>query len=477
MVNDPPVAAGDGYVVNEDATLVVGPGSGVLANDSDPQSNPLTAGLASGPANGSLTLAADGSFTYTPNGDFNGTDSFTYTVSDGQGGTDTATVTVTVNPVNDVVGPVSDANAAANSVSENAANGTAVGITANASDADGSDTVTYTLSNNAGGRFAIDANSGVITVADGTLLDYESATSHSVIVLATSSDGSTSSQAYTVNLTDVAESTAPVAEDDAAPTDVDTAVVITVLANDSDPNSDPLSVASVTQGANGTVVINGDDTVTYNPDLSFTGTDTFTYTADDGNGGTDTATVTVYVGIAIEGTSAGETIQGTTGADIIFGYAGNDTLQGNNGADVIYGGADDDVLNGQGGADSVFGETGNDTIVWDINDLILDGGSGTDQLQSGTSDIDLTTFAGSISGIEQIDLNGSGNQALTLSAQDVIDISDNDTVTVTGGPPDTVDAGTGWTDGGIAGGYHTYTQGLATLVVDTNMTVNADILI
>ena len=61
--------------------------------------------------------------------------------------------------------------------------------------------------------------------------------------------------------------------------------------------------------------------------------------------------------------------------------------------------------------------------------------------------------------------------------QDVLDISDTDILTVDGDAGDSIAAGTGWTDGGIAGGYHTYTQGLATLLVDTDMTVNADILI
>ena len=77
-------------------------------------------------------------------------------------------------------------------------------------------------------------------------------------------------------------------------TPVDTPVVVDVLANDSDPNGDILTVDSVTQGSNGSVVNNGTD-VTYTPNASWTGTDTFTYTVSDGNGGTDTATVTVMV--------------------------------------------------------------------------------------------------------------------------------------------------------------------------------------
>src|SRR5205814_1508585 len=102
-VNDVPVAANDAYSVNEDTTLAIA-APGVLGNDTDPDAGDTrTAVLASGPANGTLTLNADGSFTYTPSLNFNGTDSFTYKAKDAAGAvSDAATVTITVNAVNDV---------------------------------------------------------------------------------------------------------------------------------------------------------------------------------------------------------------------------------------------------------------------------------------------------------------------------------------------------------------------------------------
>lgn len=88
----------------------------------------------------------------------------------------------------------------------------------------------------------------------------------------------------------------PVAVDDFASTLEDTPVTIDVLANDSDPNGDALTVISTGPAMHGTVVINADNTVTYSPDPTiFDASDTFTYTIDDGNGLTDTATVTVDV--------------------------------------------------------------------------------------------------------------------------------------------------------------------------------------
>jgi VCBS repeat-containing protein len=98
-VNDPPVAVNDNYPATEDQPLTI-PAPGVLDNDMDPDGDPLSVISNTPPSNGTVTQNPDGSFTYTPNPDFCGTDSFTYTVSDGQA-TDTATVTITVACVND----------------------------------------------------------------------------------------------------------------------------------------------------------------------------------------------------------------------------------------------------------------------------------------------------------------------------------------------------------------------------------------
>src|SRR5207247_597176 len=90
---------------------------GVLANDSDVDGDVLTPVLVSGPSHGSLTLNADGSFTYTPSANYNGTDSFAYKANDGSLDSNVATVTITINPVQDPpvanAGPDQTANEAA----------------------------------------------------------------------------------------------------------------------------------------------------------------------------------------------------------------------------------------------------------------------------------------------------------------------------------------------------------------------------
>jgi hypothetical protein len=86
----------------------------------------------------------------------------------------------------------------------------------------------------------------------------------------------------------------PVAESDAATTDENVSVTIDVLANDHDPNGDPIAISAATMPANGSVTATVAD-VTYTPDAGYSGVDTFTYTISDGKGGTDSATVTVTV--------------------------------------------------------------------------------------------------------------------------------------------------------------------------------------
>ena len=76
-------------------------------------------------------------------------------------------------------------------------------------------------------------------------------------------------------------------------TNLNTPVVVNLLANDSDPDGDRLSVASYTQASHGVASLNADGTITYTPNAGYTGSDTFTYTITDGTGGTSTGTITI----------------------------------------------------------------------------------------------------------------------------------------------------------------------------------------
>src|SRR5262249_51149370 len=101
-VNDAPVAANATVSTAEDTALK----GHVTATDVDGDS--LTYSLANGPQHGTVSFNSDGSYTYTPNADYNGTDSFTYKANDGSLNSNTGTVNLTITPVDDA--PVIAAN-------------------------------------------------------------------------------------------------------------------------------------------------------------------------------------------------------------------------------------------------------------------------------------------------------------------------------------------------------------------------------
>lgn len=153
--NDIPEATADEYGMDEDESLVIN-APGVLGNDDDADGDELAAELVDGPAHGTLELNSDGSFTYTPDADFNGTDSFTYCADDGEVCSNTVTVTITVDPVNDAP------------VAEDSAHGTAQNLPVvdmlDASDVDGDDLSFEITVNPVSGTFSFfDADTGAFT--------------------------------------------------------------------------------------------------------------------------------------------------------------------------------------------------------------------------------------------------------------------------------------------------------------------------
>ena len=112
----------------------------------------------------------------------------------------------------------------------------------------------------------------------------------------TITDGNGNEDTATVQFTvSTAENNPPVAIDDSATTSFETSVNGNVLANDSDPDGDAITVVSNTDASNGTVVVNADGSYVYTPDAGFSGADSFEYTISDGEGGQDTATVSINV--------------------------------------------------------------------------------------------------------------------------------------------------------------------------------------
>ena len=139
----------------------------------------------------------------------------------------------------------------------------------------GSQSLTYSItSQTVDGAFSVDPNTGVVTVADASLLDYATASSHDLTIEVSDVDGGSYTEVAVVELTHVPGTV--VAFDDAITTDQGTPITFDPLANDLGSG---LTIVEVGRPTNGTAVDNGDGTITYTPNLGFSGSDSFEYEA------------------------------------------------------------------------------------------------------------------------------------------------------------------------------------------------------
>ena len=460
--NDTPTAADDAYTTGEDTALTVA-APGVLGNDSDPESSTLTAVVGTGPSHGTLTLNADGSFSYTPAADFAGSDSFTYRASDGTLTSNLATVTITVTATNDIPAGVADAYTTAE---DTVLTVPAPGVLGNDSDPDGDPLTAVLVTGPGHGTLALNANGSFTYTPAANYTGPDSFTYRA-------SDGTLTSNLATVTLTVSPVNDAPMVAADSYSTAEDTALTVNapgVLGNDSDPDGNALSAAVGSGPSHGTLTLNANGSFTYTPAANYTGPDSFTYRASDGTLTSNLATVTLSVtavndkptvtvaaggscgtddrsgtvnlsvgdvdslaagltlsasssnttlvpngNLVLGGSSANRTLKvtsvaGRTGTAIVtvtvsdgqpagsgqvtitvrVGGNGNDTLTGVAGADLIFGQNGDDTLNGQDGNDLLCGGSGNDTLSGGGGDDTLSGGAGND-IMSGAAGNDRLT--------------------------------------------------------------------------------------
>jgi hypothetical protein len=305
--NSPPVAQNDTYTAASGEPLNVDVASGVLANDTDPEGDRLSAAIVDNPDSGSYTFRSDGSFIYTSLDGFSGTDSFAYTVSDGTSTSEPATVQINVAP------PPPGSNTAPvaqNDIYTTAANqplevDVDSGVLANDTDAEG-DRLSATIVDNP-------QNGGYTFTSDGsfTYTPLEGFNGTDTFRY-TVSDGTLTSEPATVQINvgdaseteptpEVEENIAPVAQDDiyttAANQPLEVDVASGVLANDTDANEgDRLRATIIENPQNGSYSFTSDGSFTYTPLEGFNGTDSFKYTVSDGTLTSEPATVQINVG-------------------------------------------------------------------------------------------------------------------------------------------------------------------------------------
>ena len=285
--DDAPVAVDDTKTVSEDdATSAVN----VLANDTDVDGGPISISSVTQPANGTVVITGGGTgLSYAPNANYCNSpppfDTFTYTLTPGGS---TATVSVTVTCGDDPPAAVNDAA----TVTEDSG-ATAVGVLANDTDADGGPKSIASVTQPANGTVVITGGGTGLTYAPDA--NYCNSPPPSDTFTYTLSPGGSIA---TVSMTVTCVDDNPVAVNDAATVVLNAAATaVPVLANDTDVDGGPKSISSVTQPANGTVVITGGGTgLTYQPNAGYCNDalplDTFTYTLNGGSSATVTMTVT-----------------------------------------------------------------------------------------------------------------------------------------------------------------------------------------
>ena len=312
VVNNPPDAKDDSASTSANTPITIA----VLANDTDADGDALTiTAVTPSTAGGSTQITPDGRVTYTPPPAFSGSDRFTYSISDGRGGSDSASVAVSVIALNQPPIALADSATTAPGVA------VTIAVLDNDSDPDGDPLSVISISQPSSGSVTLNGNGSIDYLPNASASGADSFSY-------TISDGRGGSASASVTITIVAPiNNPPIANADNATATPLTPVVINVLANDSDPDGDPLSVISVSSPAAGTAVINANGTITYTTTSTFFTGDTFTYTISDGRGGTASAQVNITPTVPINNPpiANADNASTTTGGSVAINVLVNDS--------------------------------------------------------------------------------------------------------------------------------------------------------
>ncbi len=484
--NDAPIASVTTAATNEDNSIVIDVLSG--ASDID-AGDILTISSITNGSHGTASIVLDVNgkqvISYIPNSNYSGTDQISYTISDGNGGFVTKDLVVTVNAVNDA--PIASITTA----TTNEDNSLTIDVLSGASDIDVGDILTISsITNGTNGTASIvlDANGKqVISYIPNSNYNGTDQISYTI------SDGNggfvTKDLVVTVN----AVNDAPTASITTATTNEDNSIVIDVLSGASDIDAgDILTISSITNGSHGTASIvldvNGKQVISYIPNSNYNGTDQISYTISDGNGGFVTKDLVVTVNAVNDAPVAGPaiatqtakfnnnftyTIPETAFTDIdnasltysaklsngsalpswLVFDAATKTFAGtppsgavttlsieiiaSDGAlsatqtfklkvvtNVINGTSGADTINGASSNDEIYGKAGNDTINGSLGADIIDGGDGIDKVSYSGS-----TEAVTVNLLTNINTGGTAAGDTLISIENIVGSSYNDTLT------------------------------------------------
>ncbi len=249
---------------------------------SDPENDQLTIYLVANPTHGELTTKPDATYSYTPQAGYVGDDTFTYSATDGEIGAEPVEFAVTISMTN--TAPVAEAGTATTHMNTILNSNIADSI----SDPEGDPLTTVLVTAPGHGEMTMNLDGTYSYKPEAGYIGDDAFTY-------SATDGQIGAVPVQAAVTITMTNSPPTADTDVARTTQGTAIPINVLANDLDPDGDPLRISSFTYTGTGTVAINADNTLTYKPGKDFLGKESITYSATDGQIGATPVTTTVEV--------------------------------------------------------------------------------------------------------------------------------------------------------------------------------------
>ncbi len=417
----PTIVAGPDFFTGTEDTPATFAIAALLANDVGSQGLPLSVTRVSAVTGCVVALDGQGGVTFTPLPDFDGTASFSYVVTDASGTVKTGLVTVQLAAVPDAPRGITMTGG---TIDENSPGGALV-ATFKGIDPDTGEVLSYSLVNNAGGRFVLDAVTGALTVASGAVIDYEATPTLDVVVRVTDLTGATFEQAHTIAVGNLPEPksytgtnggnlfVAPTADlwtiDGLGGNDILTgnAARDVIYGGAGNDIIDGGGGADVMSGGIGSDTFYIDDSGDIVIEAYGEGTDTAYTTADWVMGANvEILTIQGLAAVSIAGNDLANTITGNDAANKIAGGLGGDLLIGNGG---------DDILSGEGGGDFLQGGDGNDRLIGGAGADELTGGAGADifVLDSLTTSAERDKIRDFVPGEDKFELSRAAFSALT----------------------------------------------------------------